>query len=251
MSDPLWVRGGKNSSLTEDAIVPAVRYRAVDLIHEIPLFQGLRQEDRDSLASLAEVVSLEKGKILFHEGEASEYLFNIAQGRIKIAKAAADGREVILEVLAGGDPIGAVAVYQEIPYPATATALEPTLCVRIPRAALFRLLETRPSLVRGLLSALNFRLVKFANQLRDRTGKVEHRFARIFLKLAEETGESTPEGTFIPIVLSRRELADWTGTTLETAIRTMSRWSKEDLVRTEKGGFRILDLNRLRLLAQG
>lgn len=236
---------------SQGGMVFLVTSRASDLIREIPLFHRLTQEDRETLAAVSQAVSFDKGEILFREGESADSLFNIAQGRVKIAKAAVDGREVILEILGTGDPVGAVAVYQEIPYPATAIALEPTLCLKTPSADLFRLLETHPSLVRGLLSALNFRLVRLTEQLRDRTGKVENRFARIFLKLAEETGQSTAEGIFIPVVLSRQELADWTGTTLETAIRTMSRWGKEGLVQTAKDGFRILDRERLALLAVG
>ncbi len=240
-----------NTRRSRGGTVAPVTHRASDLIREIPLFHRLTQEDRETLAAVSQAVPFDKGEVLFREGESADSLFNIAHGRVKIAKAAAEGREVILEIFGPGDPVGAVAVYEEIPYPATATALEPTLCLKTPSADLFKLLETHPSLVRGLLSALNFRLVKLTNQLRDRTGKVENRFARIFLKLGEETGQSTREGTFIPVVLSRQELADWTGTTLETAIRTMSRWGKEELVRTEKDGFRILDRERLALLAVG
>lgn len=41
--------------------------------------------------------------------------------------------------------------------------------------------------------------------------------------------------------LSRQELADLTGTTIETTIRIMSRWQKEDVLRTEKDGFVVVD----------
>ena len=50
-------------------------------------------------------------------------------------------------------------------------------------------------------------------------------------------GRSERGGTFIPLSLSRQELADMTGTTIETCIRIMSRWGKEGIVRTEKDGF--------------
>ena len=54
---------------------------------------------------------------------------------------------------------------------------------------------------------------------------------------------------FIPLALSRQELADMTGTTIETGIRIMSRWGKEDVVHTEKDGFVILDREILEALA--
>jgi CRP/FNR family transcriptional regulator len=74
--------------------------------------------------------------------------------------------------------------------------------------------------------------------------------ARFFLKLASEMGQSRADGTFIPLPLSRQELADFIGTTIETSIRIMSRWSKEDLVRTEKDGFLVVDRPGLEGIAQ-
>ena len=53
------------------------------------------------------------------------------------------------------------------------------------------------------------------------------------------------------MVLSRQDLADLTGTTIETCIRIMSRWGKEGTVRTEKEGFVLLDRSALEKLALG
>jgi CRP/FNR family transcriptional regulator, nitrogen oxide reductase regulator len=54
---------------------------------------------------------------------------------------------------------------------------------------------------------------------------------------------------FIPLALSRQELADLTGTTIETCIRIMSRWNKDDVVRTEKDGFVVLERGELEKIA--
>ena len=67
------------------------------------------------------------------------------------------------------------------------------------------------------------------------------RFARLFLKLAADMGRQERGGVLVPLALSRQELADMTGTTIETAIRIMSRWGKQQIVRTEKDGFVVLD----------
>ncbi len=64
-----------------------------------------------------------------------------------------------------------------------------------------------------------------------------------------DLGEAGEGGVRIPLALSRQELADLLGTTIETAIRIMSRWGKEGLVRTEKDGFTILDREALEMLA--
>jgi CRP/FNR family transcriptional regulator len=103
--------------------------------------------------------------------------------------------------------------------------------------------------VRGLLLGLTHRLVELTNRLTDLTGgRVEARFARLFLKLAQDLGRPAPDGTLIPLALSRQELADMTGTTIETCIRIMSRWGKDDIVRTEKEGFLVVDKGALATL---
>jgi CRP/FNR family transcriptional regulator len=152
-----------------------------------------------------------------------------------------NGKDVILEVFGPGDPLGAVAVYVGRPFPASAAALEDTTCVVIPKQDFFRLLEQHPSLVRGLLLGFTTRLVELTNRLAELTGgRIDARFARLFMKLADQMGRAERGGTFIPLSLSRQELADMTGTTIETCIRIMSRWGKEEIVRTEKDGFVVL-----------
>jgi CRP/FNR family transcriptional regulator len=65
----------------------------------------------------------------------------------------------------------------------------------------------------------------------------------------EDRGRPEGDGVFIPLTLSRQELADLTGTTIETCIRIMSRWGKEHMVLTEEEGFRVLDPEALEVLA--
>lgn len=63
-------------------------------------------------------------------------------------------------------------------------------------------------------------------------------------------GRAERGGIFVPLALSRQELADMTGTTIETCIRIMSRWGKQNIVRTDKDGFVILDSRALAAAAE-
>ena len=207
-----------------------------------PVFKKLSPADRKTVADAATVRRYGKGQMIFEQDSPSDAFYTIASGRVKIFKMLPNGKDMILEVFGQGDPLGAVAAYVERPFPASAMALEDTVCVLIPRAAFFRLLEQHPSLVRGLLLGLTVRLVELTNRLAQLSGsRIEPRFARLFLKLAGEMGRQERGGTFVPLALSRQELADMTGTTIETAIRIMSRWGKDAVVRTEKDGFVLLD----------
>jgi CRP/FNR family transcriptional regulator, nitrogen oxide reductase regulator len=222
----------------------------IDVLRQSTIFRRLSWEDRQRLAAFASVRTYGKGALIFREGDASEQLYTVVSGRVKVFKTTARGTDVILEIFGPGDPVGAVAVYESRPYPASALALEPTSCLLISRQAFFSLLETYPTMVRGLLTGLTHRLVELTNRIAELSGgRVDARLARFFLKLATDIGHSRPDGTFIPLALSRQELADMIGTTIETAIRIMSRWGKDNIVRTEKGGFVLVDRGALEAMA--
>jgi CRP/FNR family transcriptional regulator len=221
------------------------------VLRQTTIFRRLSPEDRARVASVAHVREYERGDAVFAEGDPSDFV-TIVSGRAKVFKATPAGKEIILEIFSAGDPLGAVAAYEGAPYPASATALEATTCLVIPRADFLALLEASPSLVRGVLVGLTHRLVELTRRLGELTGgRVESRFARLFLKLADQAGRPERDAVFIAMPLSRQELADLTGTTVETAIRIMSRWGKEDVLVTEKDGFVLRNRAELEALAAG
>jgi CRP-like cAMP-binding protein len=220
------------------------------VLAQIPLFRRVSAEDRERLVAVAEIRTYERGDFIFQEGDASDFFLIVVTGRVKVFKHTPDGHERILELFGPGGPLGAVAAYESRPYHASAAALESTACLLIPRQAFFTLLERHPTLVRGLLGSLSLRLVELTTRLAELTGgRVESRFARLFLKLADQLGRPERGGLFVAIPLSRQELADMTGTTIETCIRIMSRWGKDDVLRTEKDGFVVVDRGTLESIA--
>jgi CRP/FNR family transcriptional regulator len=215
-----------------------------------PIFSRLTPPDRRIVAEVASVRAYPKGELIFEQDSPSDAFYSIVAGRVKIFKMMPSGKDLILEVFGPGDPLGALATYMERPFPASASALEDTTCIVIPRPAFFRLLEQNPTLVRGLLAGVTLRLVELTNRLAELTGgRIEPRLARLLLKLSTQMGRPERGGTFIPLSLSRQELADMTGTTIETCIRIMSRWSKEEIVLTEKDGFWIANRTALESIA--
>ena len=223
----------------------------VDSLRKSVMFRRLKPDDLQRLAAVATLRTFDKGATLFSEGDGSDLLYTVITGRVKVFKTTARGTDVILELFGAGDAIGAVAVYESRPYPASAIALEPTSCLVIPRQPFFSLLEGYPLMVRGLLVGMTHRLMELTNRLTELSGgRIEGRLARFFLKLGTDMGQGRDDGIFIPLVLSRQELADMTGTTIETSIRIMSRWGKDEVVRTDKDGFTILDRATLETVAR-
>jgi CRP/FNR family transcriptional regulator len=214
----------------------------------IPILAPLTAEDRAALAPLCELRAYGKGDRIFEEGEPALSIHFLFVGRVKIVKAAPE-RDLILEILGPGEPVGAVAVFEQRPFPATAVALEASGTVSIPEREFFHLIEKRPEITRRLLAGLTLRLMALNRRLADMTGSVEYRAARLFATLAERLGQNRADGIFVPLRLSRQEIAELVGTTIETAIRVMSRWQKDGLVETDRDGFLIRRIAELKEMA--
>src|SRR5262245_8215444 len=222
-----------------------------EVLRKIDMFRRVGLSDRQHILQVARLQRFARGELIFREGEPADTFLTIVEGRVKVFKAAPGGKEIILEIFGRGDPLGTVAVYESRDLPASALALQDTECLAIGRADFFALLEQHPALVRALLSGLTLRLIELTRRLAELTaGRVEARFARLFLKLATQIGKPERGGIFVAMPLTRQELADLTGTTIETAIRTMSRWQKGDVVRTEKDGFVIVNRPSLEATAE-
>jgi CRP-like cAMP-binding protein len=221
-----------------------------DLLRSSTLYRALSAQDQSRLAAVSVARSYAKGETIFSEGDPPDFLVTIVSGRVKVVKTLPSGKEIILEIFGPGDPVGAVVAYEGRPYPASAVAIEPAACILVRRREFFALLEDHPTFVRGFLTGMAGRIVELTRRIPEVAGgRVETRFAHLFLKLAARVGQPHPAGRFVPIPLSRQELADLTGTTTETCIRVMSRWGKAGIVSTQRDGFVVRNEAELERLA--
>jgi CRP/FNR family transcriptional regulator len=225
--------------------------RVLNAIKAAPLFRGLSPEDQRRLAALATVKNYARGDYLWHAGDPADFLTLIVKGRVKIVSHG-EGGDVILEIFEEGEPVGAIAVYNYMPYPASAICMEPVALLLLPRRDYFELLDRHPDFARAIIRELTKLVVAMARKLQEMKGqKVDVRIAQIFLTLAERMGKETKAGVEIEMTLSRQEVADLVGTTVESAIRVLSRWGREKIVVTGENRFTIPSLDRLREIADG
>jgi CRP/FNR family transcriptional regulator len=140
--------------------------------------------------------------------------------------------------------VGDVAVLGTRPYPADAIALTDVEALRIEAAAVKGAFAANPT----LLASMNAALIEHAQALQQKilimsAGKIEKRLATLLLHLASRFGDEHEDGTtFIPLRLTRSECARLIGATIETTIRTFTRWQRKGLVETTPDGFSLHDL---------
>lgn len=230
-----------------EAAAPAL----ADRLAALPSFAAVPAGSLAAFAALASPRPLRAGERLLTEDEPGSELFVVLDGRLKMSRDLESGRSVLLALVGPGEAVGVAAALSGGPADASVEALEPSLCLAVPRQGLLAALAGRPELIADLLPPLTRQFVECRNCIVELTHlRVERRFATLFLKLAGSTGRAAGGGTLVPIPLSRQELAEMTGTTVETAIRVMSRWHKEGALETRADGFLLRDRAALEAVAE-
>src|SRR3954452_19719789 len=110
------------------------------------LFAGLEERDLASLAREMRSRRFRRGEVLFHMGDPGDALFVVASGAVKISLPSEEGDEAILATVREGDFFGELALLDGAPRSATATALEPTETLVLPRPRFRELIATEPVL---------------------------------------------------------------------------------------------------------
>ena len=224
---------------------------ASDPIRGNPIFAGLPVRDMAALAAAARDTSYRAREYVFNEGDPAVAFCLVKRGHVKILRHAKSGKDVVLELLGPGEAFGGVAVIERRPYPASAQATEPTVVTRIPQDVICALADRYPSIVREMALLIGHRLRAAHEAVTSlASDPVEARLASTLVRLAEREGVRAGGGVRLPFTLTRQSLADMTGTTVETAIRVLSRWQRDGLVMEEKGQLLLPDLAAVRALAE-
>jgi CRP-like cAMP-binding protein len=220
----------------------------------IPLLARLSPADRDRLRPHASLRRIDRRQSVWRESEPAGELLFLLHGRAKLSRATESGREVILDTCGEGELLCGSAACAGRAYCCSATTLhEPIDVLAVTRSAALEVIDRSPSAARAFLQEASRREMALTRRIEElSSGHVERRVATLLLRLAEQIGVPGEGGSIaIPVAFSRQDLADLCGTTLETAIRTMTRLGREGLVRSVEKGFVIRDREGLTGVARG
>jgi CRP-like cAMP-binding protein len=221
------------------------------LLASIDLFSQLSIRELDEIASTAAQRDYDKNSYLFHQGDPARRFCVLVKGKVKLTQLTEDGQQIILRYVSPGEAFAIIAVLSKIPYPVTATAVNPVSLLTWEDKEMLDLMQKHPQLAINSLSILAKRIQEFQDRFREiATERVERRIARALLRLASQTGRKLEHGILIDITLTRQDLAEMTGTTLYTVSRTLSQWEKDGLVSSQREQVTILSPHQLVVLAE-
>lgn len=187
--------------------------------------------------------------ILFEQGQKAEFVFSVSEGTIRLFRLLPDGRRQILGFAIKGDFLG---VALDDAYDATAESVEPVRVCRIPRPAFVQMVDEKPHLLRKLheISGRELHLMQDQMVLLGRKN-AEERIAAFLLTYRERLARVAPRSVTVPLPMSRSDIADYLGLTIETVSRTISKLAREKLIVVVPDGIRMLDVDRLSALGNG
>ena len=217
------------------------------LIKQIPIFALFSPHEQETLASMLRRRSIHKGDFLFHKGDEGTALYIIFKGLIKIAVSTNRGDEVTLAMLTDGDFFGEMALLDDLPRSADATALEDTQLYVLNRADFLSFLIHNEHAIRAIIQVLSLRLRRTDDMVAEVCFlNVAARLAKRLVALVESRHQADKGDQQHEVHLTQRELASLIGVSRETINKELKILRQKGIVSTARSSITICDLERLK-----
>lgn len=209
----------------------------------------LTADDVEEMRTAGRPRRWERGTTVMSEGDTSDWVLVLTEGRVKVSSHTSSGTEVVLAVRGPGALLGEMSAIDGSPRSATVTALEPIAGMVIRDFPTFlqehgRIAVLLMQLVTGRLRDADRKRIEYGAF--DTTGRVATRL----IELAERYGEKTSSGVRVALPLSQDELAGWTGASREAVSKALRTLRDRGLIETGRRRVVIHDLEGLRKRAR-
>jgi CRP-like cAMP-binding protein len=204
------------------------RTALISTLRRSRMFADLSSENLESVAEVCALKSLEKGEMLFREGDKAEGFYVLQTGAISVFKLTPDGREQIICVFRPPESFAEVTLATVEAYPANAVALENSKVIVVQRSGFRDLICRKPELSLHMLASMSLHLKHLVQTLQDYKGR------QIEVRLADWLPKNAPaDATVFDLPVTKKNLAGQLGVTSETLSRTFARFRDEGLIRVE------------------
>ncbi len=217
-----------------------------EVLKKAPLFAGLEDEAASALASTMGTTRLNKGEVLFREGDSGDRLYVVVSGKVKLGRSGSAGRENLLAVLGPGQMFGELSLFDPGPRSTTATAVTSCEIRTLEHEVLMGWLAGRPEVAQGLLGQLAARLRRANDVVADLLfSDVPGRVAKQLLEQAQRFGDARDDGVHVHHDLTQEELAQLVGASRETVNKALADFAARGWIRLEPRSVTILDVERV------
>lgn len=215
-------------------------------LRTLAYLQGLADRDLERLAARCTELHADRGEVIVQEGAPCAGLSFVMQGRVKVFRVSAGGREQILRIIGPGETFNDVPAFDGGPNPASVQAMDDALVGTIPAEELERLLEEHPQIARRMLALFAGRLRGFVELVSELSlHSVESRVARLLLVSSEHAPSAAP------LRINQQDMAAMVGTTREVAARALRILEERGAIRRNDGLITVCDRTLLLTVSEG
>lgn len=188
------------------------------MLEQVPIFAELPRAELEAIERCAVVRSFPKNAVVVVEGDRSDALYAILEGRVKVYLTDERGREIVVNIKEAGDYFGELAALGDTPRAASVMTLEPSKFAIVQAADLKACLRRQPEVAMGVIQAMARHIGRLTENVRDLALlDVYQRVARLLLRLAvKQDGKSV-----IARRPSQQDIANHTGASREMVGRVM------------------------------
>ncbi len=212
------------------------------LLSNQPLFRHISPFELEGLKKEVVKIELDKGLSLFQKGDTADGCFILVYGLVKLAIPSPSGADKIIELIRPGQCFGEAMLFLDEAYPFYAQALEACLLIRLPKNALFKVLDQSPSVARQMMTGLSYRLLGFIRSVeRQSSHNAMQRVVDYLVQLAHSQDSSD-----IRLDLKKNVVASLLNLTPETFSRMLHHLSELGLITVSASRIHIYSLDSLR-----
>jgi CRP/FNR family transcriptional regulator, anaerobic regulatory protein len=184
---------------------------------------------------------------IFMEDQSADAVLNVTEGVVRLSKLLPDGRRQIIGFALAGDFLGTGPGER---YNCSADAIGPVTACRISRSAFWQFVETKPHMLRRMneFAARELNLAQDQMLLLGRR-TAEEKVASFLVSWRDRLARVGADAETILLPMSRQDIADFLGLTIETVSRTFTKLEREGVIDIVRGGVRLRDIKRAEALA--
>lgn len=205
-----------------------------EVLESCSMLNALDPEMRSRLVAASFLAYAERGELIWSAGAPADFAGVVGAGFVKMTKESTSGHEIAVELLGPGQDFGLLAVLDGANYALNAIAVSNTWYLKLPTSLIQGLFAIEGAMIVQLIRQVAPRL-RCAQEMMIRlsSSRVEERIAVVLLMLADSYGEQTGLGTKIGVPLTRQDIAEMAGTSVETTVRILSSWQRNRVVHTD------------------
>lgn len=223
----------------------------IDLLSQFELFDALTESEKHRLAEAMEFRKKPRYSVIYQPGEASDHIYLLSKGAVKISTYSSEGKEVIKQLIHPEAIFGELALVGEAKRSETAQSLKEEVQFYTIRTSDFqRILDQNAKLSQQVLLLFGQRMMAAEHKLENLIFKdARSRIVNFLYEVVEKRGRQVGYEMLLKHSLTHQDIANITCTSRQTVTLVLNELRKENLIYFNRGRILVRDMETLRASA--